>query len=79
MHRIYYYPNTGAIKYQINIELASQYEPMPFVDFVEHQDIEGKKIDLVSKTLVPGDPIVKAEPTFAKPERIRVRDFNLNK
>jgi hypothetical protein len=79
MHRIYYYPNTGQIKYQINIELASQLEPMPFVDFVEHQDIEGKKIDIESKTLVPGDPIPVVVPTFSKPDRIRVRDYNLKK
>lgn len=79
MWRIYYYPNTGMIKYQINIESASQLEPMPFVDFAVKQNIQGVQVDPVSKTLVPAAAIPQQAPSFSKPERIQVRQFDLSR
>lgn len=79
MWRIYYYPVTGKIKYQINVEAASQLEPMPFVDYSAKQNIDGKKIDLASKTLVDDDPIPVLAPSFSRPEKITIRDFKNSK
>ena len=75
MWRIYYYPNTGIIKYQINIEAASQMEPMPFVDFPEKQELEGLMIDTASKRLIPAPPFVRPEPTFDRTSKVRVREW----
>lgn len=75
MWRIYYYPDTGRIKYQINIESASQLEPTPFVDFMEQQNIEGKSIDINTKQLVNAPPIPRVEPAFTKPDRVIKREF----
>lgn len=75
MWRIYYYPNTGMIKYQINIEAASQMEPMPFVDYPNKQDIEGRKVDIKTKQLVPADPIPQYSPSFPTPDSFKSRPF----
>jgi hypothetical protein len=75
MWRIYYYPNTGMIKYQINIESASQMEPMPFIDFAEKQDLEGKQVDINSKRLVEAPAIPVRKPSFETPSKVRSFPF----
>ena len=79
MWRIYYYPNNGMIKYQINIEAASQMEPMPFVDFIDKQNIEGRKIDLNSKSLVDAPQPPAVSPAFNNASRFVFKSIDAAK
>jgi hypothetical protein len=76
MWRIYYYPNTGMIKYQINIEMASQLEPMPFIDLSTQQDLKDKKVDLVTKQLVESLETPVSVPSFNTTNRFNSRPFD---
>jgi hypothetical protein len=76
MWRIYYFPETGVIKYQINIEAASQMEPMPFIDMQEKVDIKDKMIDIDTLEVIAA-PAIKLTPTFAKTEKKSIRELAL--
>jgi hypothetical protein len=74
MWRIYYFPETGVIKYQINIEAASQLEPMPFIDVQEKVDVLDKIID-INTLEIKTAPAIKLTPTFPKTEKKSIREL----
>ena len=61
MWRIFYYPDTGVIKYQINIEAVATSETLPYIDVSEKITVKDKIIDLETKELVIA-PIVQLPP-----------------
>lgn len=75
MWRIYYFPESGIIKYQINIEAASQLEPMPFIDLEEKIDVNGKCVDLETKTIVSAEAPPKVVPSFNKTNTRSIREL----
>lgn len=75
MWRIYYFPDTGVIKYQINIEAVSQLEPLPYIDVTEKQDVTDKVIDLETLEIKTAEPGVKLAPAFTRPASRSIREL----
>ena len=61
MWRIFYYPNTGIIKYQISIEAVAASETLPYINVNEKITIKDKIVDLETKELVIA-PIIELPP-----------------
>ena len=66
MWRIFYHPDTGIIKYQINIEAVAASETLPYIDVSEKIAVKDKKIDVASKQLVTAEVVQADRPTFGK-------------
>lgn len=79
MWRIYYNPDNGNIKYQINASNASLNEILPYVDFEEQQLINNKSIDLETLLLIDVPPYTSnLTPPKAK-DKTQTKTWVINK